>query len=132
MICVLCFLAFTCCASAKQNKKPIDPCDVNSLLAKSSASRENKAKVESDLMLLRTSLLNFGYEGEFSRITDDIYRTIPEKDLACRLAFQNLSCVLATRSGAIDNTFSTKLLGIVKQRGTCDQAEPLKTALQTK
>ena len=118
-VCVVCLLAFACTAFAKQKQHPIDPCDLQPEFSKSSASNENKARVNAELVTLNSDLINQGFDGEFSKTVDDTYQAIPEKDVACRLMIQEVQCVVTTRPGAIGKDIVTDLIKIVEQKKAC-------------
>lgn len=130
--CAVCLIAFTCFAHAKPKAHAIDPCDIQPVLNASSASNADKAKIHNDLILLRTAIINFGFEGEFSKAADDISQRIPEKALACRALLQEAGCVIKTRSGAIGNDLAGKLIDITERKGVCseDQIRVFKQSLE--
>lgn len=132
LVCIVCLLGCACAAYAKQKQHSTDPCNLQPVLSESSASNENKAKVTTDLTELMSALMNPGFGGEFSKTVDDTNQAIPEKEVACRLVLQELSCIVTTRRGALGNELANNLIEIVGQKNVCaaSQLQGLKRALE--
>ena len=128
---IVCLLAFAGCAYAKQKPHPIDPCNLQPVLSKSSATNNNKAKVTADLAALMSAFMNPGFGSEFSQTVEETSQAIPEKDVACRVMLQEVSCIVTSRRGALGNDFADSLIGIVGQKNVCadSQLQGLKQTL---
>lgn len=131
--CIVFLLIFACSAYAKQKQHPIDPCNLQPLLSKSSATNDNKVKVTTDLTGLMSAFMNPGFDSEFSKTVEDTYQAIPEKDAACRVMLQEVSCIVTTRRGALGNDLANNLIEIVGQKNVCAarQLQGLKQTLES-
>ena len=131
--CIVCLLIFSCSAYGKQKQQLIDPCNLQPVLSKSSATNDNKVKITADLTGLMSAFMNPGFDGEFSKTVEDTYQAIPEKDTACRVMLQEISCIVTTRRGALGNDLANNLIEIVGQKNVCadGQLQGLKQTLQT-